>query len=372
MAEPPVLHQPGKDKDRSVAVFQLKNLSVFVSDEDSEQQMQQPEDEPSPPTQQLLQVQQQLQQHLQGGGRRDDAASLRGKAVSRRASSAHSGEAEYPSLSANASPVPTRHSRAASVTSADDGRRQQPFLPLSMAKQQLVRVLCKGEGMDVLNLCTRYLRADGSVAPLSQDRIAELRLLVKQWRVSESARASCLAFRDVDIAGRAFPPSRSMTEKKLIFVALFKVLRPLRPGVNFLSSQCDSLGLRCHYLTESPADEAASLALRAGLVSSQDVPMLGRDTITCPPEELVGTPVVAACLPDNALEFVTELQNAGGIVLVMACSKEFSRAIARANAAAVPHLDLLRRKHYDITSLASVIVNDDSVLSLISAVSRLK
>lgn len=107
-------------------------------------------------------------------------------------------------------------------------------------KTGALRAHWKGASEIVLNLCDKYMDADGNVVPLDEAKVKELKGVIITF-ADDALRTLCLGCREIDkCPGR----DEAIPEKGFILLAIVGIKDPVRPGVKDAVKLCFDAGIK--------------------------------------------------------------------------------------------------------------------------------
>lgn len=178
----------------------------------------------------------------------------------------------------------------------------------------------KGAAEVVIQKCTHYLTADGSVASIDQAKRNELEETLKIYS-SRSLRCVALAHR-LDIQQLVRPEDTTeqiceeLLEKDMILDAVMGIIDPLRDDVIDAVRTCQDAGIIVRMVTGDSLDTAKAIAKEAGILSDGGLAMLGSDFRELTPAQLdkllPDLQVLARSSPNDKLMLVRRLN--GGLL----------------------------------------------------------
>ena len=130
------------------------------------------------------------------------------------------------------------------------------------------RLHAKGASEVVLRKCTSYISSDGSIQPLSEERVERLVSEVVEPMAGEGLRTICVACRDLDVGVDLEDEDASMSQ--LTCLALIGIEDPVRPEVPDAIKKCQEAGVIVRMVTGDNVSTARSIAIKCGIIAPGD------------------------------------------------------------------------------------------------------
>ena len=129
----------------------------------------------------------------------------------------------------------------------------------------------KGASEIVLEDCTSYLDADGSIKPMTAAKKDEIKRTISTY-ASQALRCVALAHRSnidkvVDPLNVTAEECAEVCEKELVFDALFGIVDPLRQDVVDAVKTCQNAGIIVRMVTGDNLETANAIAKQAGILT---------------------------------------------------------------------------------------------------------
>ncbi|OAE26040.1 hypothetical protein AXG93_4601s1410 [Marchantia polymorpha subsp. ruderalis] len=182
----------------------------------------------------------------------------------------------------------------------------------------------KGAAEIMLEHCTGYMQADGSVEPITEQRMEELQLIISAF-ANAALRTLCFAFREITEAEvESLTPEKlkaeGFPESNLTCLAIIGIKDPCRPGVPEAVAKCQSAGIIVRMVTGDNIQTAVAIATECGIYQEGGTAIEGKDFRVMTPEEqyevLPNVQVMARASPTDKHTLVKRLLEMGEIVAV--------------------------------------------------------
>lgn len=190
-------------------------------------------------------------------------------------------------------------------------------------------VYCKGAPEVVLGLCDRVMTSEG------EKKIDEG---IHQKLMEEHDALASSGYRVIAFATREFdvlPLSRQEAENALVFIGFIAMADPLREDIEEAVGLCHKAGIRVLMLTGDHPITAATIGIRAGIITSDTEVTTGEHLEKLPPSVikrlLRHNHVFARVSPEQKLFLVTLLKEMGETVAVTGDGVNDAPALKRAD-----------------------------------------
>lgn len=175
-------------------------------------------------------------------------------------------------------------------------------------------IYCKGAPEVILELCHEMAVQDGNT-PLSEE---EHRKLIEKHDALAASGYRVIAF--ATRSSEKIPSSRQEAENGLVFIGYIAMVDPLREDIEEAIGLCHKAGIRVLMLTGDHPITAATIGIKAGIITSDTEVTSGDDLDKLPPSAikrlLRGNHVFARVSPEQKLSLVTLLKEMGETVAV--------------------------------------------------------
>lgn len=118
----------------------------------------------------------------------------------------------------------------------------------------------------MLDLCTKYLDADGSIKDMSEDKKVDIMKQNKAF-ADKALRVLCAAYKEYD-SEPVFEDSTEI-EKDLIFIGIVGMIDPCRPEVYAAIEECRKAGIRPVMITGDHKDTAVAIGKDLGIITDE-------------------------------------------------------------------------------------------------------
>ena len=223
----------------------------------------------------------------------------------------------------------------------------------------------KGAPDILVSLCTRILKPDGSVAPITPDDIRDI-LDNNRAMAGKALRVLAVAYKTVDEVPSN--PTSEDFERDLIFSGLIGMIDPPRPEAVEAVKICKSAGIRVVMITGDYKDTAAAIAGDLGIIAENDPVMTGTELNKLGEEDMrtatTNANVFARVSPEHKVSIVQALKENGEIVAMTGDGVNDAPALKRADigvAMGITGTDVTKET-------ADMVVTDDNFASIVAAV----
>ena len=223
----------------------------------------------------------------------------------------------------------------------------------------------KGAPDILVERCTRILRRDGTISPITaEDATAILR--ENKSLASKAYRVLAMAYKPVsDIPAH---PTPEQDEKGLVFCGLVGMIDPPRIEAIEAIKVCKGAGIRVVMITGDYKDTAAAIAKQLGIVNSDDQVLAGSDLNAMDDLQLNEVAkyvnVYARVSPEHKVRIVQAMKNNGEIASMTGDGVNDAPALKRADigvAMGITGTDVTKES-------ADMILTDDNFSSIVHAV----
>jgi len=228
-----------------------------------------------------------------------------------------------------------------------------------------IHAYTKGAPDILVSLCTRILKADGTIADITPADIKEI-LDNNMALAGKALRVLALAFKPVDTVSKA--PTPEETERELVFSGLIGMIDPPRPEAIEAVKTCKTAGIRVVMITGDFKDTAAAIAGDLGIIERLDPVLTGTDLNKLNDSELrqaaANTNVFARVSPEHKVGIVQAIKDNGGIVAMTGDGVNDAPALKRADigvAMGITGTDVTKET-------ADMVVTDDNFASIVAAI----
>lgn len=228
-----------------------------------------------------------------------------------------------------------------------------------------IHAYTKGAPDILVSLCTRILKADGTIAPISPADIQDI-LDNNKALAGKALRVLALAFKPMDTVPKA--PTPEETERELVFSGLIGMIDPPRPEAIEAVKTCKTAGIRVVMITGDFKDTAAAIAGDLGIIERLDPVLTGTDLNKLNDAELrqaaSNTNVFARVSPEHKVGIVQAIKDNGGIVAMTGDGVNDAPALKRADigvAMGITGTDVTKET-------ADMVVTDDNFASIVAAI----
>ena len=223
----------------------------------------------------------------------------------------------------------------------------------------------KGAPDEVLRRCTRILRPDGTVAPLTDDARGEV---LAQNRAMASRALRVLAGAERAWAAAPRDVSPQALEQDLTFLGLVGMMDPVRPEVRDAIAQCRQAGIRPVMITGDHRDTAVAIGRELGIVTDDAQDVTGAELNAMDDEALaqrVGSySVYARVQPEHKVRIVDAWQRQGKVVAMTGDGVNDAPSIKRADIGVGMGIT-----GTDVTkNVADMVLADDNFATIVAAV----
>lgn len=223
----------------------------------------------------------------------------------------------------------------------------------------------KGAPDILVNLCSRILRRDGSIEPITPQDVETI-LAENKALASQALRVLAMAFKPVDQVPEH--PSAENDEKDMVFSGLVGMIDLPRVEAMEAIKVCKKAGIRVIMITGDYKDTAAAIARDLGIIDSTDQVLAGPDLNRMDDamlDEAVKTvSVFARVSPEHKVRIVQSVKNNGGIAAMTGDGVNDAPALKRADigvAMGITGTDVTKET-------ADMIITDDNFASIVAAV----
>lgn len=194
--------------------------------------------------------------------------------------------------------------------------------------------LCvNGAPSTLLAAATRYIAADGSVKPLTESALTEIRDAIAG---ETKAGSRLIAVAKKNVLFQDLPENSDTLMSDLIFQGLLILNDPVRTDVKEAIKGVESAGARILLVTGDNAETARTIAGQAGITITNDRVITGTEIEEMSSPELLsaikaGVTVFARVLPQQKLRLTNILQREGEIVAMTGDGINDALALQKAN-----------------------------------------
>ncbi len=224
-----------------------------------------------------------------------------------------------------------------------------------------VVAMIKGAPETVLARCIDQLGAD-DIAPFDEAAAEEAATALAEdgYRV--------LAFATRRLASADETPDAAEIERDLTFLGLAAMVDPPRPGVKEALDLCRSAGINVMMITGDHPATAAAIADRLGLGKDGERAVTGREFARLARDDrkavIAASSVFARATPEQKIDIVTSLQDAGRIVAMTGDGVNDAPALKQADIGIA-----MGQKGTDVArEAADMVLLDDNFVTIVSAV----
>ncbi|OHT02234.1 calcium motive P-type ATPase [Tritrichomonas foetus] len=236
-----------------------------------------------------------------------------------------------------------------------------------IAKNGQFRVYTKGAPDFVLRTCSHYLKSDGSRKELTEDIHQQLLDKVTEY-ADMSLRTMLLAYNDLEGTEKQSEwDDPAVIEQNLTVIALVGIQDPLRPEVIHAIEQCNRAQVVVRMVTGDYINTAKAIAKECGILSEDNIAMLGEDFAKKSKLELIdllpNLRVLARSSPRDKLRLVSLLMESGEVVAVTGDGSNDSPALKKANVGLS-----MGQCGTELAKMASdIVILDDNFNSIVAA-----
>jgi Ca2+-transporting ATPase len=256
------------------------------------------------------------------------------------------------------------HPRLGEVPFDAEYKLMATFHELEDAGRPVLRSFVKGAPDVLLARSTRYLDADGTSAPFTDE--ARERVLAENDRMAgEGLRVLAVARRDVEPAG--FEPTGDLLGlvEDLDLLALVGIVDPPRKEAKDAIALCHDAGIRVRMITGDHATTAAAIAGQLGIEGRA---LTGAEFAALPDDRLLAEVddigVVARVAPEDKVRLVSILKRQGNIVAMTGDGVNDAPALTRADIGVAMGIT-----GTEVTKdAAEMILTDDNFATIVTAV----
>jgi len=267
---------------------------------------------------------------------------------------------------ANEIPFDSARKRMVTLHSISDHKGAE-LLPGSSQPAEGYLIAVKGAPDVVLELCSAYETADGSIQPL--DETARRRILQANDAMTRDAlRVLGLAYRLTPV--KPAEMCAEEVEKELIFAGMVGMIDPPRPEVIPALQSARQAGIRTIMITGDYPNTARAIAESIGLIEPGHHVLTGQQLNTLDEaemrKEVLKTDVYARVSPEHKLRIVDALQANGEVVAMTGDGVNDAPAIKRADigvAMGITGTDVTKET-------ADMVLTDDNYASIVSAIEQ--
>ncbi|CAM6016725.1 unnamed protein product, partial [Sphagnum balticum] len=179
----------------------------------------------------------------------------------------------------------------------------------------------KGAAEIMLELCTHTLEADGSITPLTPDKMEQLNATISKF-ANSALRTLCFAYRDVspsEVEELAIKTTK-LPDQNLICIAIVGIKDPCRFGVPESVARCQQAGIKVRMVTGDNLQTAKAIAEECGICTEGGIAIEGKTframTIEQQYNVIPSIDVMARSSPSDKHILVKRLLESGEIVAV--------------------------------------------------------
>ncbi|CAK9205637.1 unnamed protein product [Sphagnum troendelagicum] len=179
----------------------------------------------------------------------------------------------------------------------------------------------KGAAEIMLELCTHTLEADGSITPLTPDKMEQLNATISKF-ANSALRTLCFAYRDVspsEVEELAIKTTK-LPDQNLICIAIVGIKDPCRFGVPESVARCQQAGIKVRMVTGDNLQTAKAIAEECGICTEGGIAIEGKTframTIEQQYNVIPSIDVMARSSPSDKHILVKRLLERGEIVAV--------------------------------------------------------
>jgi len=229
------------------------------------------------------------------------------------------------------------------------------------------RSYVKGAPDFVLEGCTRYMKADGSVAELTEDVRQSIFTGISQF-ADQSLRTMMVAYNDLgegELQEEWNDPK--VVESNLIVVGFVGIQDPLRPEVVRAIADCHTAQVVVRMVTGDYINTAKAIARECGILTDDGIAIEGREFSTKTKLELLDIApklqVMARSSPRDKYRLVSLLMEMGEVVAVTGDGSNDSPALKKANVGLS-----MGKCGTELAKMASdIVILDDNFNSIVKA-----
>jgi P-type Ca2+ transporter type 2C len=233
------------------------------------------------------------------------------------------------------------------------------------------RLYTKGASEIVLDLCTHYLKRDGSeVEELYSGTKAKIKKIIEKW-ASEGLRTLGIAYRDTDQLMTTLESNdgkKDDPEHDLVWIGLFGVKDPLRSEVPEAVATCQRAGMTIRMVTGDNVLTARKIARECGILYGDGIALEGPVFRSMSIQEKIAIvpklQVLARSSPSDKFELVHLLKELGEVVAVTGDGTNDAPALKEADvgfAMGISGTQIAR-------NASDIILLDDNFVSLVQSV----
>ncbi|KAH8939144.1 hypothetical protein BDL97_15G022200, partial [Sphagnum fallax] len=194
-------------------------------------------------------------------------------------------------------------------------------LTMNMTRDGKTCVHWKGAAEIMLELCTHTLEADGSITPLTPDKMEQLNATISKF-ANSALRTLCFAYRDVspsEVEELAIKTTK-LPDQNLICIAIVGIKDPCRFGVPESVARCQQAGIKVRMVTGDNLQTAKAIAEECGICTEGGIAIEGKTframTIEQQYNVIPSIDVMARSSPSDKHILVKRLLERGEIVAV--------------------------------------------------------
>ena len=244
----------------------------------------------------------------------------------------------------------------------DSGRKM--MTTLHQAADGVILQYTKGAPDMLLARCTAYLTEDGTAAPMTEEKRAE----ILGWNKEMADRA----LRVLAAAGRTFTAmpeevSDGALECDLTFIGLVGMIDPVRPEVKAAIEECRTAGIRPIMITGDHKDTAVAIAKELGIITDASQAITGAELDKISDEEfatrVTGYSVYARVQPEHKSRIVKAWRALGKVTAMTGDGVNDAPSIKAADIGVGMGIT-----GTDVTkNVADMILSDDNFATIVNA-----
>ncbi|KAJ3676208.1 hypothetical protein LUZ60_003620 [Juncus effusus] len=178
-----------------------------------------------------------------------------------------------------------------------------------------IRAFCKGASEIILQMCDKIVDKEGNAVELSENERKNISDVINGY-ACDALRTLCLAYKDIggnsnndnNINGEEI----EMPNEGYIFIAVFGIKDPVRPGVKEAVKTCRDAGITVRMVTGDNINTAKAIARECGILTEDGLAIEGPEFRSKSPEEMKDLipkiQVMARSLPLDKHTLVTNLK----------------------------------------------------------------
>ncbi len=202
-------------------------------------------------------------------------------------------------------------------------KRMSTVLRVNTPAGERFRLHCKGASEMVLSRCTQIMQADGSVVPLTEAKIEELKAFISGM-ANNALRTIAIAYRETTEELSWAEMMNNPPDEQLVLISIVGILDPLRPEVVDAVRLCKNAGIMVRMVTGDNIDTAKKIAEQCGIYDKEHgLALEGPAFARLSPAELDAIlprlQVLARSSPTDKHTLVKRLRKNNQIVAVTVC-----------------------------------------------------